>query len=731
MKSRHFFWTAILVLVIAVCFGSRTALAAQQPTQQPTAATTTIKAESRLVLVDVIVTDKKGEYIHNLEQKDFKVWEDDHEQNIKTFSFEEGAATGESAKTHLILFFDDDSMKVADQGRARAAAAKFLDTNAGPGHYFAVIDYAGTMRVTQNFTDDAARLKQVVSEAKLSTTSNLNASLGGSVFTSYDAYSNRNVLLALRSVARSLNSLSGRKSLVWLTSGLPMNPDTEAEMTALISECNRSNVAIYPLDVRGLSGSVLTGQNRPLSREDDWRFSYAQFSASDAEGTPHLVYVLQKGGTGGGGGGRTGGGTTGTTGGTGGRPTTGNTGTRVYTAPPPNMTIPNPTVPQPRTTIIPPMQPSLSVTQQVLYSVATGTGGFVIANSNDLAAGLEKIGKESRQYYVLGYTPPTPEDGACHALRVKVDRSGAQVRARTGYCAVRSKDFLADKPVAKQLEAHAMGSEAGDITGSAAAPFFYTSPGTARVNLALDIAGNSIKFNKDKDAYHAVLNILGVATKPDGSVAARFSDAVDLQLEKKQLDDFASRPYHYENQFYVASGQYTLKIAVNSGDKYGRFEVPLVVDPYEKTQFSMSGLALSKEFHKVSDMSENLDTLLLQDRTPLVTQGLQIVPTGENTFKKSDRAAVYLEVYEPLIGDSTPPKVSLKLNIVDEKTGKSELEAGVPDTGASVVPGNPVIPMGVPLPISNLQPGTYIVELTATDTAGHSTAARKAVFSVQ
>src|SRR5262249_8569402 len=145
--------------------------------------------------------------------------------------------------------------------------------------------------------------------------------------------------------------------------------------------------------------------------------------------------------------------------------------------------------------------------------------------------------------------------GACHALKVKVDRSGAQVRARTGYCAVRAKDFLADKPIAKQLESHAMGSASGDITGSAAAPFFYTSPGTARVNLALDLAGSSIKFNKEKGNYHAVLNIMGIATKADGTTAARFSDAVDLQLDKKQLDDFASRPYHYENQFYIATGQ--------------------------------------------------------------------------------------------------------------------------------------------------------------------------------
>jgi VWFA-related protein len=723
--------TAILLSVFSLGVvgpaGLLTALHAQQPSEQP-AGSTTIRAESRLVLVDVIVTDKKGAYVPDLAEKDFTVFEDDHEQKIKTFSFESSATPSNDSKRHLVLFFDDDGMRASDQARAREAAAKFLDSNSGPGRFFAVVDYAGTMRITQNFTDDKDRLKTVVSSAKLSTSPNLNASLSNPVFASYDSYSDRNVLLALRSVARSMSSLPGRKSLVWLTSGFPLTPDREAEMTALINTCNRANVAVYPVDVRGLSGAAIgagAAAVRKPSLNDDAYIAYTSFQEEDATAaTPRLVYVLQKGGSGGGTGGKTGGNTGGNTGANtgGGRPTT-------TTAPPPGA-LSNPMVP-PRTTLVPPFPASASTNQQVLYSIASGTGGFVIANSNDLVNGLDKIGHELSQYYILGYTPASAEDGSCHALRVKVGRSGTTVRSRTGYCAVKPTDLLAGKPIAKDLEARALGSQPGDMKGSVSVPYFYTSPGTARVNLAIELPGSSVKFEKVKGKYHAVLNILGIATKADGSVAARFSDAMDLDFDKKGAEDFAARPYHYENQFYIASGQYTLKIAVNTGDKYGNLEAPLNVDAYDKAQFSMSGLALSKEFHKVADSPESLDSALLQDRTPLVTQGLQLVPSGSAQFKKSDRAAIYLEVYEPLIADSTPPKVSLKLSILDEKTGKSQLEAGVPDTGASVIAGNPVIPMGVPLPLSSLQPGTYVVELSATDSAGHSTAARKAVFSVE
>src|ERR1700742_900701 len=47
---------------------------------------TVIRKESKLVLVDAVVTDKKGNYLRDLSQKDFKVFEDNKEQTISTFS---------------------------------------------------------------------------------------------------------------------------------------------------------------------------------------------------------------------------------------------------------------------------------------------------------------------------------------------------------------------------------------------------------------------------------------------------------------------------------------------------------------------------------------------------------------------------------------------------------------------------------------------------------------------
>src|SRR5271154_5792862 len=89
---------------------------------------TVIRTESRVVLVDAVVTDKKGNYIRDLKQKDFRVWEDNKEQTINSFSFEaEPASPANDRKHYLVLFFDTSSSSPQDQIRAREAATKFID----------------------------------------------------------------------------------------------------------------------------------------------------------------------------------------------------------------------------------------------------------------------------------------------------------------------------------------------------------------------------------------------------------------------------------------------------------------------------------------------------------------------------------------------------------------------------------------------------------------------------
>jgi VWFA-related protein len=87
-------------------------------------------------------------------------------------------------------------------------------------------------------------------------------------------------------------------------------------------------------------------------------------------------------------------------------------------------------------------------------TLATETGGFTRRYTNDLAAALERIASESRNYYLLGFAPAAPPDGKFHALSVGVRRPSVTVRARKGYLALASSETVtASRPIPLRLAA--------------------------------------------------------------------------------------------------------------------------------------------------------------------------------------------------------------------------------------------------------------------------------------
>src|SRR4029077_1805245 len=218
----------------------------------------------------------------------------------------------------------------------------------------AVVDFGGKLQIVQNFTANPDALTAAVKGVKYSSVDSNSAdattatpvpvaSMGLSSLSNAEAdFGARTMLLAVRSLAKNLRAVPGRKMLVLFSAGFALTPENESELTATIDACNKANVAIYSLDVRGLvSGAPSAGSAR--NETDSRGRAVAQHTAS----TSHARLVLTSyslgepqrpggggggtggagGGTGGGGRGGTGGaGGTGGTGGTGGRGGTGGTG---------------------------------------------------------------------------------------------------------------------------------------------------------------------------------------------------------------------------------------------------------------------------------------------------------------------------------------------------------------------------------------------------------------------
>lgn len=617
--------TGRAIVVAAVCLTG--AASAQQ--------NAVIRTETRVVLVDTIVTDKQGEYIHGLTAKDFRVWEDNREQAIKSVTLEQGAIA--ARPRYLVLFFAP--MEAEQRIVARQAVSGFIDANTEENRRMAVVSYDGGLRIGQNFTGDADRLKAAVNSATSSETTT-----GISDTASFDT------IRALGSLARNLDTLPGRKTVILVNSGLSQSTVQKAELTATIDACNKSNVAVYPIDLRSLTPGVTFGKPG---------------RAIESNGTGYPI---------------------------GRRAVAGPQGDRADS----DTTVPDAGV----------------ANQQVLFRLANGTGGFVIPNSGQLQVGLQKIGTEQTEYYVLSYTPgeasPDSKPGKCHTLRVKVDRGGTTVRARADYCESKPQDLLAGTIAGQNLERRAASAQAGTIGASMELSHFYVSPGVARVHLAMEILPDGLKFPNQKNKggkAQSELNFLGIASTADGGTGARFSDALQLDSES------TGKALHYEKEFRIAPGRYNFTMAFSSGgESFGKLEMPLTVEPWQAGELSLSGLALSKETHPAAELG--LGTAgLVESSTPLVANDVQIVPSGSNQFTKSEKGFVYFEVYTP-----DPASVRVTVRVLDRKTG--DAKAGPNLLKLSAPKDSGAIPAGFLLPIDGLATGSYELEVTAVDMAG-------------
>ncbi|MGB7848459.1 MAG: VWA domain-containing protein, partial [Candidatus Acidiferrum sp.] len=326
---------AMALFLTGVTIGGGAVWAQTQEPAKPAAGTeqavptgNVIRTESRVVLVDAVVTDKKGHYITDLTQGEFKVYEDNKEQAITSFSSGSDPAIQAAGQKHyMILFFDNSSMETADQMQARNAATKFIESNSGAQQLMAVVNFGGSLVIRQNFTANATLLKAAVSgiaAPNIETNGQTSqpvmvASLGMPSLSNAEAdFGARSMLLSIRSLAKNLRSVPGRKMLILFTAGFPLSVENTSELTATIDACNKANVAVYPLDVRGLvSGAPPMGSARvaPRAKEANANVAAARHEAPGMR--PRLVLASykaeallepQKPGGGGAGGGTGGGG---------------------------------------------------------------------------------------------------------------------------------------------------------------------------------------------------------------------------------------------------------------------------------------------------------------------------------------------------------------------------------------------------------------------------------------
>src|SRR5205085_2550072 len=117
-----------------------------------------------------------------------------------------------------------------------------------------------------------------------------------------DTFNNDARLRALKTLADALQPIQQKKAMLYFSSGMTRSgTDNQVELRAAVNAALRANVAIYPVDARGLQAVVPGGSARQASRGGQGAFSGAamagQFTTLAAQQETLTSLASDTGGT--------------------------------------------------------------------------------------------------------------------------------------------------------------------------------------------------------------------------------------------------------------------------------------------------------------------------------------------------------------------------------------------------------------------------------------------------
>ncbi len=231
-------WTLLpqcIVFLLAVLSCGRSAYTQQSAVIDQKTPVPTLNVTSRLVLVDVVVTDKAGRPVTGLTKDDFVIYEDKVAQRVVSFESpsahtlpndsdkapldpNDPKSFGQSPVTVLVL--DELNTHFTDSSFAARSVKQYLESRpallAQPTTLMVVAD--NKFRVLQDFTRDRTALLRALQQQPV----HYAWKLEGDKSIGYGAVDRLDQSLsALEQIAQATARIPGRKNLVWVGQGFP------------------------------------------------------------------------------------------------------------------------------------------------------------------------------------------------------------------------------------------------------------------------------------------------------------------------------------------------------------------------------------------------------------------------------------------------------------------------------------------------------------------------------
>jgi VWFA-related protein len=688
-QSSTFHARAVLVLAAALMSGTaaREALAQVQtsPAQPATPATAseepqrpapTFRAATSAVVLDVVVRDKKGRVVSDLRQDEVTVLEDGTPVDVQAFALVHGkpptvsereAATGQPDPlrrvTLVTLVFD--ALTQSGRDVARRAALQFLGRELPPGQWVSIYKLDNRLYRTQTFTRSPAEIRAGVHAAtRAATREDADALQGrvsvlgnqeqaaaaaqpmgtgttsdqpaigaaaadaamGAVMSRMSIMINRSEIeqrgqssiFPLMSLIKAHGALEGRKALLFFSEGLSVPPNLEEAFRATVSEANRANVSVYAIDARGLDPARSLDSAR-LALEQSARNSQKQ-AVTSGSGPVTIEDVMN-----------------------------------AETA-----------------------EGALRRdTQGTLQMLAEETGGFLVANSNNLAERLQRVAGDLDAYYEIAYTPRGGAyDGRFRKIDVKVARRGVEVQSRSGYFAMPPTDGAPLLPYEMPMLAAASTTPLPTPFRFGATTFrFGASARGVQHTVLIEVPLDQLTFEEDRrqKKYTLRFTVMALVRNENGEVVERLSDSFPLEGPIDRLPALKRGRLSFKRQLWLAPGRYTvLAVARDQTTERSSVHAMTVVVPDATVEAPLvSSLSVIRRVEPASPQPDTVED-------PFRSEQLRIVPSLDMPISRAanPQLSAYVVVYPD---HGRVPTLTFEFLRGDAVIGRSAAELPAPD----------------------------------------------------
>jgi VWFA-related protein len=647
----------------------------QAPSAAGQAPTPTFRGGINFVRVDVLVSDKQGHEVADLKQTDFEVTEDGKPQTVETFKLvrlDESAPLTEGPPKAIRTDYDEESEAARDDVRlfaiflddyhvrressmvVRERLASFVENQLSPSDMVGVmypLEPLAEVRMIRDRAATASAMRQFAGRKFEYTPRNeMEWRYADQPTAVVEQIRNEVSLSALKGLVIHMGSLKeGRKAVILVSEGY----------TGLLPPQLRGQNAL-------MGGADNPQRDNPFAGMNDRLEDMAQFSANlDLQAELRSVYDAAN-----------------------------RNNTAIYAVDPRGLTSSefgitstvNPTTDQ----------QYLGATIDTLRQLAENTDGRAIVNSNDVLSGMKQIVRDSSAYYLLGYTSSqTASDGKFHEIKVRVKRTGVQVRSRKGYWALTPSEAAASA-VAKKSAAgpppavtSALSSIAEPARDRVVRTWIGTSRGENGRTKVTFVWEPVPKIPGDRSTKDEPVRVSLMAAGADGAqyFRGRVPD-VALASAAPSMDVPDSTPRAPSRiTFEAPPGTMHLRVSVEGrGSEVLDSEVRDVAIP----DLTLPQAALGTP-------------AVLRGRTARELQQLKAdpdaVPVATREFSRADRLLIRVPAYGPADGTLT---VTARLLSRDGKP-MMDLPVGIA-SGAEAQ---------IDLPLAGLAAGQYLVEIAA------------------